>query len=219
MVRAKFLDYLKEAFQEGTLRFTRTTEHLNDPPAFGRFTRKLKRKKWVLYAKEPFGGAHHVYRYLSRYTHRVAICNQRLLRFSHGKVTFQARDNTTPGHHRVVTLETHEFIRRFLLHVLPKGFVRIRHYGLLAPCNTKTKLQKAKELIMQMHSTGGHNHLMAKENGQSHHNWQELMKEVTGIDLAVCPQCGKGTLLRVRLSFAHYISLLIDTPITILDSS
>jgi hypothetical protein len=217
--RAKFLDALQEAFHQRTLTPAGTVEHLNDSKTFRRFIRTLRRKKWVLYSKEPFDGPQQAFAYVSRYTHRVAISNHRLVSSSDGKVTFRARDNTTAGQLRVVTLSAHEFIRRFLLHVLPKGFVRIRHYGLLAPCNTKTKLQTARQLILQITPADGHHQPFLKQDAQSNKPWHQLMKELTGVDLHTCPKCGKGTLLRISLSSLTYLSLLIETPVAILDSS
>ena len=120
---------------------------LEDPVQFQRFTRKLRRKKWVVYAKGSFEASQNAYHYLSRYTHRVAIANHRLVSLAEGKVSFRARDNSRPGHQRLVTITAPEFIRRFLLHVLPPRFVKIRHYGLMAPCNAKTKLEKARVLL------------------------------------------------------------------------
>ena len=114
---------------------------------FRRFTRKLRRKKWVVYAKGSFEASRNAYHYLSRYTHRVAIANHRLVSLAEGKVSFRARDNSRPGHQRLVTITAPEFIRRFLLHVLPPRFVKIRHYGLMAPGNAKTKLEKARALL------------------------------------------------------------------------
>ena len=140
IIRGKFLEALEKVFREGRLKGK--IPCLADPVQFQRFLRKLRRKKWVVYAKEAFGGSHQAFHYLSRYTHRVAIANQRLVSLTAGMVTFQARDNHRPGHKRLVTLTASEFIRRFLWHVLPPRFVKIRHYGLLAPANAKTKLRR-----------------------------------------------------------------------------
>jgi hypothetical protein len=193
LLRGKFLDALDEAFHHGALRFSSTTKNLQDPPAFQRFIRKLRRKKWVVYSKGTLNGAQQAFSYLSRYTHRVAISNHRLLSCVDDKVTFRARDNRSPGAHRLVTITAEEFIRRFL----PPGFVRIRHYGLMAPRNAKTKLQHARRLILQM------KHLPQSEGsdkpGSSSQDWKELLRSLTGIDLTRCPICG-GTLLRVALS-------------------
>jgi len=217
--RAKLLDSLQEAFRQGTLSSPRTIKHLKDPKTFRRFIRTLRRKKWVLYCKQPFDGPQQAFSYVSRYTHRVAISNDRLVSCSDGKVSFRARDNTTPGQLRVVTLSAHEFIRRFLLHVLPKGFVRIRHYGLLAPRNAKTKLEIARQSILQTNPEARHHQPFLKQNEQSNKPWQQLMKELTGLDLHTCPKCGKGKLVRIRLSSLTFLSLRIQTPVAILDSS
>ncbi|MCJ7819537.1 MAG: IS91 family transposase, partial [Syntrophales bacterium] len=145
IIRGKFLDGLQQAYQEG--RLEGQVQCLEDPVQFRRFTRKLRRKKWVVYAKGSFEASRNAYHYLSRYTHRVAIANHRLVNLAEGKVSFRARDNSRPGHQRLMTITAPEFIRRFLLHVLPPRFVKIRHYGLMAPCNAKTKLEKARALI------------------------------------------------------------------------
>jgi hypothetical protein len=217
--RAKFLDSLQEAFHQGALTPKGTIKHLKNPKTFGHLLRTLKQKKWVLYCKQPFDGPQQAFSYVSRYTHRVAISNHRLVSSSNGKVSFRARDNTTPGQLRVVSLSAHEFIRRFLLHILPKGFVRIRHYGLLAPRNAKTKLEIARQLILQVKPEDGHHQPFLKQDPQSNKPWHQLMKELTGVDLHTCPKCGKGTLLRIRLSSVTHPSLLIQTPVAILDSS
>ena len=119
MVRGKFVDGLQKAFEEEKLSFSGSIAPWRNPAAFKRLTRKLRRIRWVVYAKPPFGGPEHVFSYLGHYTHRVAISNQRLLAFDGQTVTFRARDNQNPGTHRLVRLAAREFIRRFLLHVLP----------------------------------------------------------------------------------------------------
>ena len=152
-VRELFCNGVKEAFEEGKLSFPDSLLHFESRQDFLRFLRKRRRQKWVVYCKKPFGSAEQVVRYIGRYTHRVAISNQRLLDFSDGRVSFKARDNSDPSKSRTVTLSAEEFIRRFLLHVLPSGFVRIRHYGLMASTNVNTKLEKARSLIMQTPTT------------------------------------------------------------------
>ena len=145
IIRAKFMEGLKQAYHEG--RLEGKVQGLADPAQFQRFTRNLTRKKWVVYAKGSFGTSQTAYHYLSRYTHRVAIANHRLVSLAEGQVIFRARNNNRPGQKRLVTTTAQEFIRRFLLHVLPPRFVKIRHYGLMAPCNAKTKLEKARARI------------------------------------------------------------------------
>jgi hypothetical protein len=120
---------------------------LREPRAFREFLRTLYRDDWVVYAKKPFGGPEHVLHYLSRYTHRVAISNHRLLSFEDGKVTFRWKDYAHGGKKRKMTLTAHEFIRRFLLHVLPRGFVRIRHFGWMANRNRSLRAARCRALL------------------------------------------------------------------------
>jgi len=147
LCRGKFLAGLKAAYQAGKLTLTGSVAHLQDPRQFRRLLGKLYRQRWVVYAKPPFGGAQQVYRYLGRYTHRVAISNRRLLVLDEGRVTFSYKDYADGARGKQMTLDAEEFIRRFLLHVLPKGFVRIRHYGLLAGRNVDTKLADCRRLL------------------------------------------------------------------------
>jgi hypothetical protein len=136
--RGKFVDALRTLFRRHKLEFHGSLQALAQPRAFARFLHTLHHHKWVAYAKKPFGGPEHVLRYLAQYTHRVAISNHRLLRFGNGQVTFRWRDYAHGNKKRKMTLDAHEFIRRFLLHVLPRGFVRIRHFGWLANrCRTR----------------------------------------------------------------------------------
>jgi hypothetical protein len=195
LIRGKFLEALEKAWQEGKLR-------VRVPSAqFQRFLRKLRRKKWVVYAKGSLGGSHQAYQYLSRYTHRVAIANQRLVSLASGKVTFQARDNHRPGHKRLVTLTAPEFIRRFLGHVLPPRFVKIRHYGLLAPRHAKTKLEKARTLLsLQAPGTLGQPQNRQPDSPSEINTWQDMLQVLTGVDLTVCPNCGQGRIIRTGLT-------------------
>ena len=130
--RGKFVAALKRAFQDSEVSFHGDLQHLIQPKAFAAWLRPLFRKDWVVYAKPPFGGPEHVLRYLGRYTHRVAVSNHRLISFANQKVTFRWRDSAHKNEQRQMTLSLDEFLRRFLLHLLPDGFVRIRHFGFLA---------------------------------------------------------------------------------------
>jgi hypothetical protein len=198
IIRAKFLEALEKAFREERLKGTWPC--LTDPAHFQRFTRKLRRKKWVVYAKGTFDASQNAYHYLSRYTHRVAIANHRLLSLAEGKVSFRARDNSRPGHQRIVTTAAPEFIRRFLLHVLPPRFVKIRHYGLMAPCNAKTKLEKARVLLSLQQPPAYKEPKGQKLDTPSEtKTWQEMLQALTGLDLTACPNCGQGRLIRRRL--------------------
>lgn len=200
IIRAKFMEGLKQAYHEG--RLEGKVQDLADPVQFQRFTRKLKRKKWVVYAKGAFGGSQKAYHYLSRYTHRVAIANHRLVSLAGGKVSFRARDNSRPGHQRLVTTTAPEFIRRFLWHVLPPRFVKIRHFGLMAPCNAKTKLEKARSLInlQEPRAPDEPNGHITLDTPRKNKSWQEILQALTGLDLTTCPQCGQGKLIRFQLT-------------------
>ena len=132
LFRRLFLKKLKVAHQAGKLRFSGDLERLAEPNAFASHLAPLRRVEWVVYAKLPFAGPGQVFAYLSRYTHRVAISNRRLVAFDNGRVSFTWKDYAHRAAPKRLTLDADEFIRRFLLHVLPDGFQRIRHYGFLA---------------------------------------------------------------------------------------
>jgi hypothetical protein len=140
LFRGKMLAFLKQAYQNGELRCLGNTASLSDPHQFQALLRLLQHKDWVVYAKPPFGGPEHVLKYLARYTHRVAIANGRLLDLVNGQVRFRWRDSKHNNRIKVMSLDAVEFIRRFLLHVLPSGFVKIRHFGLLANRNRRRTL-------------------------------------------------------------------------------
>jgi hypothetical protein len=198
IIRGKFLEGLQQAYQEG--RLEGQVQCLADPVQFLRFTRKLSRKKWVVYAKGSFEASRNAYHYLSRYTHRVAIANHRLVSLEEGKVSFRARDNSRPGHQRLVTTDAPEFIRRFLLHVLPRRFVKIRHYGLMAPCNAKTKLEKAR-VLLSLQQPPAYKEPKGQEldTPSETKTWQGMLQALTGVDLTACPNCSQGKLIRRRL--------------------
>src|SRR5580658_10686998 len=130
--RGKFVEGLKQLQADHKLGFPGALAPLQDPKTFAAWLRPLFRSPWVVYSKRPFGGAHHALRYLGQYTHRVAISNHRLVALADGLITFRWRDSAHKNKQRLMTLPVNEFLRRFLLHVLPSGFVRIRHFGLIA---------------------------------------------------------------------------------------
>ncbi len=130
--QGKFIDFLKKAYRKGELKFHGDLRELADGNAFERRLDKAVRKKWVVYAKRPFGGPQQVLKYLARYTHRVAIANSRLLNMEADKVEFRYKDYADVGTEKSMSLDGPEFIRRFLMHVLPSGFMKIRHYGFLS---------------------------------------------------------------------------------------
>jgi hypothetical protein len=149
LFRGKFLAMLSKAHAGGQLKFFNAHARLADKNSFKRFLVPLRRTKWVVYSKKPFAGPEQVLRYLSRYTHRVAISNRRLVSADDSGVAFRWKDYRIegPGRWKTMTLSPHEFIRRFLMHVLPKGFHRIRHYGLFANGNRTANIARARELL------------------------------------------------------------------------
>jgi hypothetical protein len=138
--RAKLTEALEEVFAKGQIEFHGKLQHLSDPKVFHAFVRGSFRHEWVVHCKPPFGGSEYVLRYLGRYTHRVAISNHRLVSFANGEVTFRWRDRAHGNRELPRTLPVDEFLRRFLLHLLPKGFVRIRNFGYLANRHRRTLL-------------------------------------------------------------------------------
>jgi Putative transposase/Transposase zinc-binding domain len=187
LFRGKFLAGLQDAYQAGELSWGGSVADLAEPAAFRRWLDGLYRQDWVVYAKRPFGGAKQVFRYLGRYSHRVAIANSRLLALEDDQVFFQWRDYADDNRIKVMRLTAEEFIRRFLLHVLPKRFVRIRHYGLLAGRNVNTQLARCRHLL------GG-----AAVETPVERTWLEQLREGMGHELNCCPQC-QGPLTRQPL--------------------
>ena len=198
--RGKFVDALQLRFQQRQLIFPGSLQPLQNEKAFRAFLRPLFRHNWVVYAKPPFGGPHHVLGYLARYTHRVAISNHRLVAFTNNQVTFRWRDYAHGNHKRMMTLAAPEFLRRFLLHVLPRGFVRIRSFGFLANRRRATLLPLCQRLLLDhpqpTTSTSNAPHLPACFR---------------------CPQCGTP-MLRVESLSAWDAAQLVDQRIR-LDSS
>jgi len=145
--RGKFVAALKRAHARGDLSFHGKLQFLAEPKAFRHWLRQLFRHNWVVYSKRPFGGPEHALRYLGCYTHRVAISNHRLVSFADGQVTFRWRDSAHKNKKRKMTLPVSEFLRRFLLHTLPRGFVRIRHFGLLANRRRAELLPLCRQLL------------------------------------------------------------------------
>jgi hypothetical protein len=145
--RGKFVAALQQAFQQGQLRFEGDLKLLAQPKTFAAWLRPLYRQAWVVYLKPPFGGPQYVLQYLGRYTHRVAISNHRLVSFIDGQVTFRWRDSAHQNERKLLTLAVDEFMRRFLLHILPRGFVRIRNFGFLAHRKRATLLPLCFQLL------------------------------------------------------------------------
>ena len=147
LFRRRFLEELRVAHDAGRLGFFGDLAHLAKPDAFARMLAEVRRLEWVVCAKPPFGGPEQVLAYLGRYTHRVAIANSRLISMNDDRVAFRWRDYRHSGKTKVMTLDAHEFIRRFLLHTLPDGFHRIRHYGFLANGHRATRLELCRRLL------------------------------------------------------------------------
>src|ERR1700693_35189 len=188
--RGKFVDGLKTLHAEHKLQFHGTLAALQNPQAFAAWLRPLFRSKWVVYAKRPFGGAQHALRYLGQYTHRVAISNHRLVGLADGMVTFRWRDSAHKNKKRLMTLPVNEFLRRFLLHVLPPGFVRIRHFGLMAHRHRGASLPLCLQLLAQ--------------SGRVPADASSGEKAVSSPrPLWTCPQCGAPMVLIERLSLAQ----------------
>jgi len=145
--RNKFRRLLEKAFERGELGFYGKLAPLAEPSAFGEFLDAATRREWVVFAKRPFREPACVLKYLARYTHRVAISNRRLVAYHNGQVTFRYKDYARQGAQRTMTLEAAEFIRRFLMHVLPDGFMRIRHYGYLANRHRQQQLATCRRLL------------------------------------------------------------------------
>ena len=184
----KLVAALDTAFHEGHLNVAGIDGFgggVTDEDAWKRLRRKLYRTKWVSYAKAPFAGAESVYQYLGRYTHRVGLSNHRLVSVTDDAVTFRTWDEQT------ATLHPHEFLRRFLQHVLPRGFVKLRHYGLLAPGNVNTKLIAARQLLEARSAppppAPAAPPAVVRDKSA---DWRELLLRLTGLDVTRCAKCG-----------------------------
>jgi hypothetical protein len=193
LFRRLFLAALTRAHRDGQLQFFGEYTELADPATFARWLVPLRRTEWVVYAKRPFAGSRAVLAYLSRYTHRVAISNSRLLALDERGVTFRWKDYRAKGHTRTktMTLSAHEFMRRFLLHVLPSGFHRIRHYGLIANAGRRENLHRARELLQ----------LDAPSAPTEPHS--DDRPAASGPPTFLCPDCGAAMIV---------IDLLVPTP-------
>jgi hypothetical protein len=193
LFKEKFRAYLKRSYQSGELLFPDVISHLSERYAFEKLRRTLFHKKWVVYCKPPFNGAEGVFEYLSRYTHRIAISNNRILKVADGKVSFLWRDYADNDKVKTMTVEADEFIRRFLLHVLPDGFVKIRYYGLMANRNRKSSIPQCRELL-------GESKVETKNNDIPE-TWQEHLLRLSGVDVTICPVCKKGRLITVEVLY------------------
>jgi len=184
--RGKFVAALQQAFREGQLVFHGDLTLLAQPKIFAAWLRPLFRKDWVVYSKPPFGGPLYVLQYLGRYTHRVAISNHRLVAFAEDKVTFRWRDSAHQNEQKLLTLSLDEFLRRFLLHLLPEGFMRIRNFGFLANRRRATTLPLCFQLL-----------------GSAPQAEQEASSAKDATPLWLCPECGGPMRVIERLTAAE----------------
>jgi Putative transposase/Transposase zinc-binding domain len=185
--RGKFVDGLKSAFQRGHLHFSGNLAPLAQPKIFASWLRPLFRKHWIVYCKPPFGGPEYVLHYLGRYTHRVAISNHRLVSFNDGQVTFRWRDSAHNNEQKLMTLSLDEFLLRFLLHLLPKGFVRIRHFGFLA---RRRRAQLLPLCFAALDSAALQTEMATSTAPDASPNW-------------FCPKCGGPMIVIERLTAAQ----------------
>lgn len=192
LFRRLFLEYLEDAFYKNQLRFPGSIEPLRGVFVFDALLRSHEERNWVVYAKPPFGGPQRVLEYLGRYTHRVAISNHRLLSLEDDRVTFQWKDYRSEHREKskTMTIEADEFQRRFLIHTLPTGFQRIRHYGFLANCHRKDKLEYCRSLLM-----AGAAGLLPQPAECA--EMKEAIREQP--DVHRCPRCGIGSMIRVAV--------------------
>ena len=186
--RKLYLRYLEQTYAAGKLQFYGALQELSDPKSFARYLAPLHDREWVVYAKPPFGGPDRVLDYLGRYTHRVAISNNRLEELKDGQVRFAYKDYKHEQRHKVMTVSADEFLRRFLLHVLPDSFQRIRHYGLLGNRHRAENLARCRELLA-----------MPAPIPESRCDYRERLQQLGGNDPLLCSQCKTGKMVRIAL--------------------
>ncbi len=196
LFRRLFLTYLQQAFDAGQLHFFSSLEALHDPKAFARYLDPVRKQEWVVYAKPPFAGPQQVVDYVGRYTHRVAISNHRLTGIEDGQVKFRWRDYRDNNQQKTMILSAEEFIRRFLLHILPSGFHRIRYYGFLGNRYRKEKLEHCRQLL----SMSPPNECSSEP--QPCEGYRERYERLTGHSLRECPLCHRGRMITVKLMAA-----------------
>ena len=187
LFKKKFLYYFKGLYLSGKLNFVGKITNLGKRLEFEKFYENLFKKKWITYIKRPFGGPEQVVDYLGRYTHRVAISNERIIQLENDRVTFRYRDSRDGNKNKLMTLDVFEFIRRFLLHILPFKYFKIRYYGLFSNRNRKKKIKICKEVLGLID-----NNIEEQSHKES---WEELLFRLTGKDPRICPCCGKGRMV------------------------
>jgi Putative transposase/Transposase zinc-binding domain len=193
LFRRLFLQYLQEAFDAGKLRFFCSLAAFQDPQTFSRHLDPVRNMDWVVYAKPPFAGPQQVVDYVGRYTHRVAISNHRIVDIEDGQVKFNWRDYRDNNQQKTMTLSADEFIARFLLHVLPSGFHRIRYYGFLANAHRKEKLEHCRQLLGMIPPS------QCPSVPATPEDYRDRFERLTGHSLRECPVCHRGHMIPVTI--------------------
>jgi hypothetical protein len=197
LFRGLFLHHLEKAFAAGKLHFFNAQRHFQEPAVFRRYLAPLFAADWVVYAKRPFAGPAQVLEYVGRYTHRVAISNNRLLSMGDRQVRFRWKDYRDENRQKIMTLDGGEFIRRFLIHVLPDGFHRIRYYGFLGNHHRQRKLELCRALIGMAPPAA---------DAAPAADYRQRFEALTGQSLHRCPYCGIGTMLVISCIASAAIS-------------
>jgi hypothetical protein len=203
LFRRLFLEHLQNAFDLGKLQFFSSLEHLRDRNAFARYLAPLRKAEWVVYAKRPFAGPEQVLDYVGRYTHRVAISNNRLLDIENGQIRFRWKDYRNQSRQKTMTVSAEEFIRRFLLHALPDGFHRIRYYGFLGNRYRQEKLTRCRQLLGMAPPE-----VLSEPPSQ---DYRDRHEELTGTSLRQCPVCHRGHMVTIELLEPHTSPAFKDT--------
>jgi hypothetical protein len=189
LFQGKFLYNLKKSYEEEKFKFAKSNENLKEKKNFNELINSLYKENWVVYCKEPLKNAEAVIDYFGRYTHRVAISNYRIIKIENDKVYFKWKDYKENGKTKIMSLTAEEFIRRFLLHILPKKFWKIRYYGIMANCHRKKKLKICRQIL---------NLKEFEEIKQKEKRARELLLKITGVDISICPVCKKGRMIHKK---------------------
>ncbi len=205
LFRRLFLELLEKAFDDGQLKFFSSLQELQDRKAFLRYLAPIRKNEWVVYAKKPFAGPQQVLDYVGRYTHRVAISNNRILNIDDGQVTFRYKDYRHGSQQKTMSLSADEFIRRFLLHVLPEGFHRIRYYGFLGNRYRKEKLERCRHLLGMVPLQPDSPTEVAELD------YRDRYQALTGSSLWECPVCHRGRMIVIGEIPPGIVPTSIDT--------
>jgi hypothetical protein len=203
LFRGKYLAFLRQAMEQGQLTFPASLATLQDTVAFTNWLSPLYAQEWVVYAKPPFGGPQRVLKYLARYTHRVAISNHRLVKLEEGRVTFRYKDYAHNARSKRMTLTAEEFLRRFVQHILPKGFVKVRHYGLLANRHREDRLKLCRRLLLAVNGVAEATTSATAERVEA--------KGIEPTRVRSCPQCGSQRLVWIAVPRGGVMATANDT--------